>query len=56
MTEQPRIGDAVGAVRGSVLQWRFIDSVAGRIDERELREAHEDAVAAYEIVAALGEA
>jgi hypothetical protein len=40
-----------------VLQWRFIDEVAGRIDEAVLREAQsqKDAVRAYEAVyAALG--
>jgi xylose isomerase len=53
----PYTEDAVGAVRRSVLQWRFIDGVAGRIDEGALRQAqHEkDAVRAYELVyAALG--
>ena len=35
----PYTEDAVGAVRRSVLQWRFIDAVAGRIDEAALREA-----------------
>ena len=53
----PYTEDAVGAVRRSVLQWRFIDSVAGRIDEAALREAQQakDAVRAYELVyAALG--
>jgi xylose isomerase len=53
----PYTEDAVGAVRRSVLQWRFIDAVAGRIDEPALRDAqHEkDAVRAYELVyAALG--
>jgi xylose isomerase len=53
----PYTEDAVGAVRRSVLQWRFIDSVAQRIDEDALREAQarKDAVAAYEAVyAALG--
>ena len=41
----------------SVLQWNFIDSVAGKIDEVALREAQsrKDAVRAYELVyAALG--
>jgi xylose isomerase len=54
----PYTEDAVGAVRRSVLQWRFIDGVAGRIDEPALRQAQarKDAVAAYELVyAALGE-
>jgi xylose isomerase len=53
----PYTEDAVGAVRRSVLNWRFIDGVAGRIDEPALREAQrsKDAVAAYELVyAALG--
>jgi len=53
----PYTEDAVGAVKRSVLQWRFIDGVAGRIDEAELRKAQQekDAVRAYELVyAALG--
>jgi len=53
----PYTEDAVAAVRRSVLQWRFIDEVAGRIDEPALREAQmrKDAVRAYELVyAALG--
>jgi xylose isomerase len=53
----PYTEDAVAAVRRSVLQWRFIDSVAARIDDTALREAQQrkDAVAAYELVyAALG--
>jgi xylose isomerase len=53
----PYTEDQVGAVRRSVLQWRFIDATAARIDEDELREAQErkDAVRAYELVyAALG--
>jgi xylose isomerase len=53
----PYTEDAVAAVRRSVLQWRFIDSVAERIDDAALREAQsrKDAVAAYELVyAALG--
>src|SRR4029077_9391815 len=53
----PYTEDQVGAVKRSVLQWRFIDSVAARIDEPALREAQQakDAVLAYEIVyAALG--
>jgi len=53
----PYTEDAVEAVRRSVLQWRFIDGVAARIDDAALREAQsrKDAVAAYEIVyAALG--
>jgi xylose isomerase len=53
----PYTEDQVGAVRRSVLQWRFIDSVAARIDDDALREAQQrkDAVRAYELVyAALG--
>ena len=53
----PYTEDAVGAVGRSVLQWRFIDSVAARIDEDALRAAQreKDAVRAYELVyAALG--
>jgi xylose isomerase len=53
----PYTEDAVAAVRRSVLQWHFIDSVAARIDDGELRAAQraKDAVAAYELVyAALG--
>jgi xylose isomerase len=53
----PYTEDAVAAVERSVLQWRFIDSVAARIDDAALREAQmrKDAVRAYELVyAALG--
>jgi len=53
----PYTEDQVASVRRSVLQWRFIDDVASRIDESALREAQsrKDAVRAYEIVyAALG--
>jgi xylose isomerase len=53
----PYTEDAVGAVKRSVLQWRFIDGVAARIDENALRAAQQakDAVRAYELVyAALG--
>jgi xylose isomerase len=53
----PYTEDAVEAVKRSVLQWRFIDSVAARIDDAALREAQQrkDAVRAYELVyAALG--
>jgi xylose isomerase len=48
----PYTEDAIGAVRRSVLQWRFIDSIAERIDDTALREAQmeKDAVKAYEIV------
>jgi hypothetical protein len=44
-------------VKRSVLQWNFIDGVAAKIDEPELRKAQQakDAVRAYELVyAALG--
>jgi xylose isomerase len=53
----PYTEDAIAAVRRSVLQWRFIEQVAGRIDDEALREAQsrKDAVRAYELVyAALG--
>jgi xylose isomerase len=53
----PYTEDAVAAVRRSVLQWRFIDSVAAKIDDTALHEAQmrKDAVRAYELVyAALG--
>jgi xylose isomerase len=48
----PYTEDQVAAVRRSVMQWRFIDEVAGRIDDATLREAQraKDAVRAYEIV------
>ena len=48
----PYTEDAVAAVRRSVLQWRFIDDVASRIDDSALREAQaaKDAVRAYELV------
>src|SRR5437764_433271 len=48
----PYTEDAIAAVRRSVLQWRFIDEVAGRIDDAELQlaQSHKDAVRAYELV------
>jgi len=48
----PYTEDAVAAVRRSVLHWRFIDSVAAKIDDAALQEAQmrKDAVAAYELV------
>jgi xylose isomerase len=49
----PYTEDAVAAVRRSVLQWRFIDSVAAKlVDDADLRAAQmrKDAVAAYEVV------
>src|SRR5437763_4750362 len=53
----PYTEDAVAAVKRSVLQWRFIDGIAARIDDAALRAAQQekDAVRAYELVyAALG--
>jgi xylose isomerase len=53
----PYTEDAVAAVRRSVLQWQFIDSIAARIDDAALRAAQmeKDAIRAYELVyAALG--
>jgi xylose isomerase len=53
----PYTEDAVAAVKRSVLQWRFIDGIAERLDGDALREAQsrKDAVRAYELVyAALG--
>jgi xylose isomerase len=53
----PYTEDAVKAVERSVLHWRFIWEVSGRIDDGALREAQsrKDAVRAYELVyAALG--
>jgi xylose isomerase len=48
----PYTEDAVGAVRRSVLQWRFIDGVASQIDDAELQKAQQakDAIRAYELV------
>jgi xylose isomerase len=48
----PYTEDQVAAVRRSVLQWRFIDGVAARIDQSALAEAQQrkDAVRAYELV------
>jgi xylose isomerase len=53
----PYTEDAVGAVKRSVLQWRFIDGIAAKIDDATLRAAQQekDAVRAYELVySALG--
>src|SRR6266436_4131051 len=53
----PYTEDAVGAVKRSVLHWRFIDQIAANIDGPELQAAQhaKDAVRAYELVyAALG--
>jgi xylose isomerase len=48
----PYTEDQVAAVKRSVMQWRFIDDTAARIDEDALREAQQrkDAVRAYELV------
>jgi xylose isomerase len=48
----PYTEDAVAAVARSVLQWRFIEGVAAKIDDAALREAQQakDAVRAYELV------
>jgi xylose isomerase len=48
----PYTEDAVGAVKRSVLQWRFIDGIAAKIDDAALRaaQAEKDAVRAYELV------
>ncbi len=48
----PYTEDAIEAVRRSVLQWRFIDAIAAKIDGPALREAQaaKDAVRAYELV------
>ena len=48
----PYTEDAVGAVKRSVLAWRFIEEVARKLDGDELREAQQakDAVRAHELV------
>jgi xylose isomerase len=48
----PYTEDAVAAVKRSVLQWRFIDGIAAKLDGDQLRAAqqHKDAVKAYELV------
>ena len=48
----PYTEDAVEASRQSLLQWRFIDELAGKIDEDALRSAQQqkDALAAYRAV------
>jgi xylose isomerase len=48
----PYTEDQVAAVKRSVMQWRFIDETAARIDQAALREAQQrkDAVRAYELV------
>ena len=48
----PYTEDAITAARQSLLQWRFIDEAAAKLDEASLREAQEqkDALAAYRVV------
>ncbi len=48
----PYTENQVEAVRRSVYQWEFIYSLAGKIDEQQLKEAQKahDAVGAYEII------
>jgi xylose isomerase len=48
----PYTEDAIVAARQSLVQWNFIDQVAGRVDEQLLREAQvqKDALAAYRLV------
>jgi len=48
----PYTEDAVAAVKRSVLQWRFIDGIAAKLDGDQLRAAQhdKDAVRAYELV------
>jgi xylose isomerase len=48
----PYTEDAAAAVKRSVLQWRFIDTIAARIDDAALRQAQQtkDAIRAYELV------
>jgi xylose isomerase len=48
----PYTEDQIAAVKRSIYQWEFIDSLAGKIDAEELKQAQaaHDAVAAYEVV------
>jgi len=48
----PYTEDAIEAVKRSVLQWRFIDGIAAKIDDGALREAQmeKDAIRAYKLV------
>jgi xylose isomerase len=48
----PYTEDPISAARQSLTQWRFIDDVAGRLDEQTLEEAQaqKDALAAYRVV------
>ncbi|HEX8917685.1 MAG TPA: xylose isomerase, partial [Chloroflexota bacterium] len=48
----PYTEDAIDAARQSLVQWQFIDDIAGRLDEVVLQEAQsqKDALAAYRVV------
>jgi xylose isomerase len=48
----PYTEDSIVAARQSLLQWQFIDEVAGRLDEGTLNEAQQqkDSLAAYRVV------
>jgi xylose isomerase len=48
----PYTEDQVAAVKRSIYQWEFIDSLAAKIDDKALKQAQtaHDAVAAYEVV------
>jgi xylose isomerase len=48
----PYTEDQIEAVRRSIYQWEFIDSIAARLDDNALKQAQaaHDAVAAYEVV------
>ena len=48
----PYTEDQVEAVKRSIYHWEFIDSLAGKIDEKALKaaQANHDAVAAYDII------
>jgi xylose isomerase len=48
----PYTEDQVAAVKRSIYQWDFIDSLAGKIDDKALNQAQasHDAVAAYNVI------
>jgi xylose isomerase len=48
----PYTEDQIEAVKRSIYQWEFIDSIAGSLDDKALQEAQaaHDAVAAYDVV------
>ena len=48
----PYTEDQIQAVKRSIYQWEFIDSIAAKIDDRALKKAQaaHDAVASYEVV------